>query len=141
MAAVRLNCAPGWGSSRKHPTTKPRVESLSTECVLESGVERRPGPLVIRVVLEYEVDLAICRLRHYEQFQIVLQLGCGPIRRGIRSDVDQLAWLPAYEMFIVKIVKRVPSSSQFPEARVNYSMLHGASQHTCNHWYIRYMAT
>ncbi len=63
----------------------------STECILDSGVERTPSPLVIRVVLEKEVDLAILGPRHHVQFQVALQFGRGPKRKGIRPDVDQQA--------------------------------------------------
>lgn len=49
-----------------------------TECILDSSIEGTPGPLVIWVVLQEEVDLAVLGSRHHIQFQIVLQVSSGP---------------------------------------------------------------
>jgi hypothetical protein len=51
-----------------------------TECILDSSVERTPSALVVRIVLEKEVDLAILSLRHHVLFQIVLQFCSDPVR-------------------------------------------------------------
>ena len=59
-----------------------------TERILEASVERTPGPLVIRVVLEKEVDFAILGLSHQVRFQIFLQFCGGPMRE-LRHDVYQ----------------------------------------------------
>ena len=36
-----------------------------TECILDSSVEGTPGPLVIWVVLQEEVDFAVLGSRHH----------------------------------------------------------------------------
>jgi hypothetical protein len=91
-----------------------------TECIFDPGVEGTPSPLVIRVVLEKEVDFAVLRLRHHVLFQIDLQFGRGPsgpispVRESTSTSV-----VAAYDMFMVEIENNVPSSSQFPDVRIN----------------------
>lgn len=81
--------------------------------------------MVVWVVFEKEVDLVILSLGHHVQLQKVLHISGGPVRK------IRLAVLPyeafTYEMFIVASEKREPSSSQFPEVRVNSVMWYGAS--------------
>jgi hypothetical protein len=97
-----------------------------TKCILDSGVKRTPSPLVVWVVLEKEVDLAILSPGHPVQLQIVLHISSGPVRE-IRPAVLRYEEALAYEMFIVASEKREPSSSQFPEVRVNSVMWYGTS--------------
>ena len=99
-----------------------------TACILESGVKRTPSPLVVRVVLEKEVDLVILSPGHHPRLQPSFHFGSGPVReiRVIRL-VFRHEEAPAHVMFIVGSEKREPSSSQFPEVRVNSEVWYGAS--------------
>ena len=90
-----------------------------TEYVLDTGVKRTSGALVIRVVLEEEVDFAVLGSGHHEQFQIVMHLGGRSVSLKIRPIVNRRKVIPAHVMLIVETENREPSSSQLPEVRVS----------------------
>ena len=105
-------------------------KKINTERILGSSVKGTAGREIIWIVHKKAVYFLVVGAGHHNMLHEIFHIsGCA--RKSHEADRRPAkAQLFTYEMFMVAIANKVPSSSQFPWVQMNSEQGHDVAKHT-----------